>query len=187
MSEMLFSLASNPGAGKTTIARQLAEEFEIPYVSGSTILTEWAEEREIKLVERADYCSFIYQMRQELGPTCMWETVLEHRNENGVMFDGMRNLNDLAVFQKMGGVLAALWCPYETRLQRSQERNDIKDAGCEEDFRAGELFEYDSQDPNGMRTMIVMQMADFSVDASQSRENVLEATRRGFMSCLALR
>lgn len=187
MSEMLFSLASNPGAGKTTIARQIAEEFEIPYVSGSTILTEWAEEREIELVERSDYCSFIYQMRTELGPTCMWEAVLDHRNENGVMFDGMRNLNDLAVFQKMGGVLAALWCPYETRLKRSAARNDIKDAGCAENFGANEKPEYDSQDPNGMRTMIVMQMADFSVDASKSQEHVLEATRQGFMSRLVLR
>lgn len=171
MSEILLSFAANPKAGKSTLAQEIAGKYDLPLVAGSMFLHEWAQERGITLNTRPDYTAFYTTIRQELGPTVITDAALKHKNENGLLIDGLRTLPDLAQFRAVGGVTIACWCPQEIRFARSLNQASNKDAVTLVGFVAAEQPEYD--DPSGLRTLQVMQQADFSIDTTRPvRQNL---------------
>ena len=68
-------ISGPPAVGKTTVAKGLAEEFQLQYLSGGDVLKEMAKEQELDLVEISpkavppvckivDYQKFLYEQKK---------------------------------------------------------------------------------------------------------------------------
>ncbi len=173
MSEILAGFVGNPSSGKSRLTSHLSTTLEIPRVTGSDIIKGWALERGVSLNKRPDFTAFQLRMRQELGPNCLMQAMLTHRNEAGLIIDGLRNIQDYNMFKEEGGLTIATWCPLTERFRRAQEDGDQKNAICSiEQFQQAEAVEYADASLVGQHTVTIMQMADVSVDASSPLDRV---------------
>jgi len=173
MSEIFLAFVGNANSGKSTSAKHLAKELDLPVTTGSNILTKLADERGIRLGAREDYAKFQKSLRDELGPAFLMDISLRGASGRGVLIDGLRNYNDSDLFQSVGGITVAIWCPVEVRFRRGLERSSPKDAATFEDFIAAEADEYADPDPRGIHLLQIMQMADYHIDGNQPPESVI--------------
>ncbi len=178
MPELLLAFVANANAGKSDAIKHVATKYCLPVASGSVVIQAMACERGERLVARENFATFQKRMRDEVSPTFFMDIALQSRDGSGLVVDGLRNFNDYELFQSVGGITVAMWCPIEDRFERGLERGSPKDAAELEAFARAEAPEYDDPDPRGIHILPIMQMADYSIDATKPQPVVFAAIDR---------
>lgn len=163
MKRLILGLAGNPGSGKTALAKYLEERYGFYHFEGSTGIREAAEKMGVALKSREDYSNFHTRLQKEFGKDVLAKTLLA-RQEDRVVFAGLRSPHNAQALQEAGGLIIGLACPLDVCFSRQSKETDF------EAFRQTVESERHSQDGYGANLQPVLDMADITLDTSQPLE-----------------
>lgn len=179
-----IALVGHPRSGKSTLARILKEDHRFTIISGSELLRNSVvalpkDRREsTKLVTREDYDSYhkLWRMEQGLDAMAVHAIKLYENlpHPKRLCFENIRNKYDAETIQKAGGLIVAVECPIELRLDRAKSVSSQKDNLDEGAFKKAEEAEYTSTDPYGSHVAHIMARADVTLDGSAPLETVYD-------------
>lgn len=103
------------GAGKSTAARNLAEELDLRYVSAGMVFREMADERDMNLTEFSNYVEKNPEVDEEID-----RRTAEEAEKDNVLIDARL----AAWFAEGADIRVLLIAPLEERVKRICERED---------------------------------------------------------------
>lgn len=170
---LIIQIAGAARAGKSEVAKHLAEEYDFSVVLISDIIRAYADMREIILAQRDSYLRAFKHMKADLGSDIVASTVLEADGRR-ICVDGNRVPADVERLRQVGAKLLALDCPVEVRFERAQRLQSPLDRRSLEEFMADDAAESSSRNPELQNLRAVIGMADFRVDSSRSLDQVTQ-------------
>lgn len=173
MGRLIVTLVGEAGAGKTEVRRHLAKQYDFSTILISDIIRDYARLRGIPLLQRPDFLTAHRQMKAELGVGHVADTVLATPGGR-LAVDGLRVPNDLERIRANAEVICrviAFPCPAPIRFERAKGRT--LDPPTYEEFLENDAADAYNPDLEYQNTLIMMEMADHAIDASQSKEVVL--------------
>ena len=170
---LVIVVAGMPGSGKSVVSRA-ARELGLPvYVMGDVVREE-AARRGLEPTP-ANLNMVAKSLREEYGPTIVAERTAQkfRRDEEAVLVDGVRSLDEVKVFQRYGDVvIVAVHASPRTRFERIRRRNRPGDPRTWEEFVSRDLTEL------GFGIGSVIALADYMiVNEEKSLDEVLEEAR----------
>ena len=102
------------------------------------------------------------KLRNEQGGDILVKIALE-KNPKDVIISGLRAIDEVDTFEKLGGRVIAITAPLEKRYELAKMRGRIGEDISFEAFKKIEDEEYKSQDRNGQNVSEVVGMADIEV------------------------
>ncbi len=174
--DVMICVTGMPGAGKTLIARRIAESFSAPLVSMGDVMREEASRRGIGL-DLASMMRFAKKIREEYGAAAVSELVYRRiKSLSGVVVvDGIRSLEEINYFrERRDVVVVAVHASPRERFRR------LKARGRRDDPRTWEAFM--DRDLKELRIGLgnVIALADVMIvnEGAEVEELVEEAARR---------
>ena len=179
---MLICVTGMPGAGKSLIAKYLAENLNAGFVSMGDVMREEALKRGISLDMRS-MMSFAEQIRTEKGEAVVAELVLERIKKQGdwnvLVVDGVRSLKEIEKFSEIADIITvAVHASPKERFRRLRKRGRKDDPKIWEEFRKRDLDELKIGLGNVIAladVMIVNEGANENVIKHEALENVRRA------------
>lgn len=170
----LIALVGHPAAGKTTLARKLADEFGVLSISGSNILLDsletLPEDQRPLLDSRSAFSAYHMIWRKRHGLSVMGDYVVKAGKRAApqiVCFENLRNRFDADRIKQYGGVVASLQCSVEERFRRAMLASRPKDPKSIQAFIRVEQAEYNSPSPYGSQVVEIMAESQIKLDASR--------------------
>ena len=170
---LIVQIAGENRAGKSEVAKHLAEQHDFSVVLISDIIRAYADMRGTILAQRDSYLRTFKQMKVDLGSDVVASTVLETDGQR-ICVDGNRVPADVERLRGVGAKLIALDCPAKIRFERAKKLQSPLDRLTPEEFIADDKAESSSQDPEYPNLRAVMAMADYRVDSSRPLSQVVE-------------
>lgn len=171
---MVVQITGEPRAGKSEVANHMAEEYDFTVVVVSDIIRAYADMRDIILNNRASYLEAFKIMKLDLGPNIVADTILEADGDR-ICTDGNRVPADVDRLRGQApGYVIALNCPTIVRFQRALALASPLDAQTISEFIEADLAESNGPDREHQMLKTVMAEADYYIDSSQPKEQMLQ-------------
>ena len=177
---LIIGLVGLPGAGKTTVAKQLASKGFV-HVTLSYFIKEEAKKDGISDFSREVLQNYGNKMREAYGPQILAQLALKKIREERpqkVVIDGVRNLYEVAFLKVENNfVLIGITARPKLRYQRLTERTDRPWRGTYAEFLKQEQRE-DSLGSReiGLRVKECFKQAHFEIDNNKTLEHLRTAT-----------
>jgi len=113
----VIAISGKPGAGKTTYAKEIADHFNLRYVSSGTLFRELAEERGVSFLELHKIAEKDFEIDKAID-----QRALEEARKGNVVIDGhlagwvLRDIADIKIF---------FTAPLEVRANRVAVRDNV--------------------------------------------------------------
>jgi adenylate kinase family enzyme len=169
---LIVGLVGNPGSGKSTIARHLANKHGFYHFEGSDYLRAEAKRRGVDLQTRNDYSEFHRSLQLEHGASVAAKYMLALPGER-LVFSGLRSTQNARELQAAGGIIIALQAPVETRYARTTH-DQLKSQPTLEEFKAVEDAQLVSRDRLGADVLSTMEIADITMNVARPLDEVLD-------------
>lgn len=181
---LLLAIAGPPGSGKTSISRELEQEYGFVHISGSDIIKQshalLDPETRPPLDTRADITAYQKLWKEREGLDAVGAAVLRIMENAGekarVCYDGPRNKFDAQRIKQSHGIIVALHCDVRERHKRFIQRSNNSDLTLEQ-FKNDEKDEYASADPLGLHLTEVMRSADIQLNSSHPLPEIISTLK----------
>lgn len=172
--KLILQMTGQPGSGKSESCRFLSEQYAFETVVVSDLIRDYATQRGLELARRKDYKPAHAQMIAELGEYAIVDSIVSSPSDL-ICVDGIRvPAHSIKLRNNFDSKIFALHCPSGVRFVRNQVRNRATEEGLSyAEFLAEERQENRSNDPFVQVTLTVMEMADFNIDSSGTKEEML--------------
>ncbi len=180
--KVIVCVTGMPGAGKSVIAKYLAENLPAKSISMGDVMREEAKERGLGL-DLESMMRFAKQIREELGPAAVAKLVIKRLGEikDIVVIDGVRSLHEIEYFSKYAPVVVvAVHASPRERFRRLKNRGRKDDPKKWEDFAERDLKELEIGIGNVIAladVMVVNEGREVSIIKSETLQRVREVLK----------
>jgi len=177
---LIIGLVGLPGAGKTTVAKQLASKGFV-HVTLSYFIKEEAKKDGIREFSREVLQNYGNKMREAYGPQILAQLALKKIREEHpqkVVIDGVRNLYEVAFLKVENNfALIGVSARPKNRYTRLTQRTDRVWKGTYTEFLRHEKREDTlGSRQTGLRVKECFKQADFEIENNSTLEDLSTAT-----------
>ncbi len=169
-----------PGAGKSVIAKYLADSLHSNLISMGDVMRREAIKRGVGL-DLKSMMEFARRIREEKGEAAVADLVLKHLKkvkDNILVIDGVRSLAEVEAFSKKARVIVvAVHASPRERFRRLRRRGRKDDPKSWEEFRKRDLDELRIGIGNVIALADVM-IVNENKDENLIKDKALEGVRR---------
>jgi dephospho-CoA kinase len=159
---MKIAFVGPAAVGKDAVSNYIANKFNLTHISSGDIVRNYVKENNLGELDRKNLQTVANKLRNEQGGDILVRIALE-KNPKDVIVSGLRAIDEIDTFEKLGGRVIAITAPLEKRYELAKLRGRIGDDISFEKFKKIEDEEYTSQDKNGQNISEVVSMADIEV------------------------
>ncbi len=172
---IIIGITGTLGAGKSTVAKYLADNHGFKYFSVRDFLTEEVNRRELPL-NRDSLLLVANDLRKTFGASHITEKILEkaRKEKKSCVIESIRALHEAQCLKAYGGKLWAIDADIKIRYERVCSRLSSTDRVSFEKFRADEKRESSSSDPALSNVAAAMTIADVLLDNNGDQEDLFE-------------
>ena len=170
---MIFGVTGTNGAGKGTVVEYLVETRGFQYFSAREFILEEIRRRGLP-EDRNSLRMVANDLRQQHGPAHVIQSLFSKAAEDGrdVIIESIRAIGEAEFLQSVGAYILAVDADKRLRYERITERASITDRVTFEEFVEQEDREMNALEPWDMNVFGVMNMADFVLTNSGTREEL---------------
>jgi len=166
----LVLLVGQPGSGKSSMAKYLAEKYGFTIILVSDLIRDYAKEKGYKLKSRQDYIDIHTLLLRDKGKFFITERVMEQ--EGLVCVDGIRVPAHIEKLKQQGALVIGLTAPISVRFERATKRAGLLDKKTLLDFELEEINEAKNLDLFVQNTNTALLMASEYVETAGSTRSV---------------
>lgn len=159
---MKIAFVGPPAVGKDAVSDHIAEKFKLTHISSGDIVREYVLKNNLGSLERTNLRKVGNMLRAEKGGDVLVKISLEKNNDNLVL-SGLRAIDEIETFKKLGGKVIAITAPLEKRYEFAKNRGRIDDKVTFEDFKRIEDEEFANKNRVNLNVGKVIEMADLEV------------------------
>lgn len=157
--------------GKDAVSSYVEKKYNLTHISSGNIIREYVTENNLGGLDRKNLQIVANKMRNDSGGDILVKIALKTAEDN-VIISGLRAIDEVETFKKMGGKVIAITAPIEQRYKLAQLRGRIDDHISFEEFKRIEEEENISKSHNEQNLSKVIAMADFEVINDGSLEEL---------------
>ncbi len=159
---MKIAFVGPAAVGKDAVSNYIAKKCNLTHISSGDIVRNYIKENNLGELDRKNLQKTANKLRNEQGGDILVKIALE-KNPKDVIISGLRAIDEVDTFEKLGGRVIAITAPLEKRYELAKMRGRIGEDISFEAFKKIEDEEYKSQDRNGQNVSEVVGMADIEV------------------------
>jgi dephospho-CoA kinase len=159
---MKIAFVGPAAVGKDAVSNYIANKFKLTHISSGDIVRDYIREHKLGELDRKTLQITANKLRNEQGGDILVKMALE-KNPQNVIVSGLRAIDEVDTFKKLGGKIISISAPLEKRYELAKMRGRIGDDISFEAFKKIEDEEQKSQDKNGQNVSEVVGMADIEV------------------------
>lgn len=149
--------------GKDTLALYVSEKLSIPNVSSGDMIRKYVTDNNLGTLERENLKKVGNSLRQEFGGDFLVKLAIELHDNKDIILSGLRTVDEVTTFKKLGGIIIAVTAPAERRYELAKLRNRIDDKVTFEEWKKNEEEEYSSSDNTKQNINGVIALADYEI------------------------
>ncbi len=168
---MKLAFVGHPVGGKDTAAEYVAKKYSLHHISSSDLIRDYITKNNLGTLDRPNVHKHANELRAKHGGDYLVRVAFEKTKEN-LIVSGLRAIDEVETFKKLGGTVIAVVAPMERRYEFSKKRGRIGDEVTFEDFKKIEEEENESKDRNGQNVGKVIEMADIVIENNGTLEDL---------------
>ncbi len=183
---MIIGITGTDGAGKGTVVEYLVSEHGFTHYSSRDLIVAEIERRGLPS-DRNHMRLVANDLRAEYGNAVIVEKALAKATAEAkelVVIESIRALDEALYLKEHGGILLAIDADPRVRYERVQARRSATDQVTYEQFITHEELEKNDPDPHGMQKAKVMEIADYTINNTDTVAQ-LRAAVDEFLATLA--
>jgi dephospho-CoA kinase len=170
---MKIAFVGPSAVGKDAVSEYISNSLGLVHVSSGNLVREYITQNNLGELDRKNLQMVANMMRAESGGDVLVRVALE-RNPDNIVLSGLRAIDEIQTFKKMGGKVIAVTAPLERRYELAKIRRRIDDNISFENFKKIEEEEYSNKDRNGQNVAQVITLADAEVVNDGSLEQLFK-------------
>lgn len=168
---MKISFVGPFAVGKDAVSSYIEKKYNLTHISSGNIIRDYITKNNLGGLDRKNLQIVANKMRVDGGGDILVKMALAEAKDN-VIVSGLRAIDEVETFKKMGGNIIAITAPIEQRYKLAQMRGRVDDHISFEEFKKIEEEENKSKDHNEQNLSKVIAMADFEVINDGSLEEL---------------
>lgn len=168
---MKLAFVGHPVGGKDTAAEYVAKKFSLHHISSGDLVRDYITKNNLGGLDRPNVHKYAIELRNKFGGDYLVRVAFEKTKEN-LIVSGLRAIDEVETFKKLGGVVIAVVAPMERRYEFSKKRGRIGDDVTFEDFKKIEEEENESKDRNGQNVKKAIEMANIVIENDGTLEDL---------------
>lgn len=169
---MKLAFVGQPVGGKDTAAEYVSKKYGLTHISSGDLVRNYITENNLGGLERQNVHKYAIFLRDKFGGDYLVRVALE-KNPDDVTVSGLRAIDEVETFKKLGGIVIAVTAPIEKRFEWAKKRGRIDDKVTFESFKEIEEDENESKNRNGQNVNKVIEMADIRIINDGTLEDLL--------------
>jgi dephospho-CoA kinase len=159
---MKLAFVGPPAVGKDAVSAYVEEKYSLEHISSSDLVRKHITLNNLGGLDRPNMQMVANKLRKEQGGDILVRIAMEKAGDD-VIVSGLRAIDEIKTFKKMGGTVITISAPFERRYELAKLRNRIGDGVSLEEFRRIETDEKVNIDKNGQNVDEVVKMADIEI------------------------
>ena len=159
---MKIAFVGPAAVGKDAASNYVAKKFNLTHISSGDLVREHITKNNLGTLDRPNLRVIAKKLRDENGGDVLVRIALEKTPDN-IILSGLRTVDEVNTFKKMGGKIVALDAPKEKRYEWAKSRGRIGDDVSFESFELMEKKESVDKDRNSQNVVPVMALADIEI------------------------
>lgn len=159
---MKLAFVGPPAVGKDTVSSYVEKKYKLHHISSGDLLREYVKNNNLGDLDRKNLQVVGNNLRNKMGGDVLVKMAFK-KVEDGIILSGLRAIDEVITFKKLGGVVISINAPLERRYELAKSRKRIDDNVTLEDFIKIEEEENRNPDRNSQNVDEVISMADFEI------------------------
>ncbi len=159
---MKLAFVGQPAVGKDAAAEYIEKKYKLTHISSGNIIREYVKANNLGDLDRKNLQIVGNNLRKERGGDVLVKIAFERITDN-LILSGLRAIDEVSTFKKLGGTVIAITAPLEKRYGLAKLRGRIDDNASIEDFIKIEKEESSNPDRNSQNVDTVISMADIEI------------------------
>lgn len=170
---MIIGITGTPGAGKGAVVEFLVREKGFTHYSARNFFAEQMERSGIQ-IDRDSMTAFANELRLKFGGRFVFDELYRRASESDTpaVIESIRSLGEAEALKEQGGILISIDADQNIRYERIHGRASALDKVTQEEFQQQEAREMRSDALHKQNIEKVMEMADFTIKNSTSKEDL---------------
>lgn len=163
---MKIAFVGPAAVGKDVVSEYLSEKYSLKHISSGDIIREYILKNNLGELNRKNLQLTGNKLRKERGGDVLVKIALENSDKdgaNGLILSGLRAIDEVETFKKLGGTVIGITAPIEQRYNLTKKRGRIGENISFDDFKKIEDEEDLNSDRNGQNVSRVVSMADITI------------------------
>lgn len=148
--------------GKDAVSNYVEQKYNLTHISSGDTLRKYVEENNLGGIDRKNLQINANKLREEKGGDILIKMIFE-KNKDNIIISGLRAIEEIETFKKLGGIIIAITAPIEQRYRLAQIRGRIDDHISFEEFKRIENQENTNGNHKAQNLSKVIAMADFEI------------------------
>lgn len=159
---MKIAFVGPPAVGKDAASNYIEQKYKLTHISSGDIVRRYVTENNLGGLDRKNLQNVATKLRSEKGGDILIRIAIE-KNPDNLILSGLRAIDEVESFKKLGGIVIAISAPLEKRYAMARLRGRIDDNVTLEDFEKIESEEKVNIDRNSQNVDKVVAMADIEI------------------------
>ncbi len=168
---MKIAFVGPPAVGKDAVSNHIEEKYNFTHISSGDIVREHVKINNLGGLDRENLQKVANKLRTENGGDILVKIALQ-KIDNNLILSGLRAIDEVMTFKKLGGVVITITAPLEKRYGLAKLRSRIGENISLEEFIRIEETEMTSADRNNQNVSAVVAMADIEISNDGSLEEL---------------
>ncbi len=172
--DIIIGITGTFGAGKGTVVEYLKEKKGFEHYSATGFIVKEIKKRKME-VNRDNMVVVANDLRDKHGSGYIAQSLYQQalKERGNCIIESLRTPGEIETLKKKGGFyMLAVDAEPKIRYERIKKRGGSKDGVSYDQFIGGEKLEMESDDPTKQNIGKCIQMADYRVDNSGTREEL---------------
>jgi dephospho-CoA kinase len=165
------TMKCNQALEKDTAAEYVAKKFSLHHISSGDLVRDYITKNNLGGLDRPNVHKYAIELRNKFGGDYLVRVAFEKTKEN-LIVSGLRAIDEVETFKRLGGIVIAVVAPMERRYEFSKKRGRIGDDVTFEDFKKIEEEENESKDRNGQNVKKAIEMANIVIENDGTLEDL---------------
>lgn len=159
---MKIAFVGPPAVGKDAASNYIEQKYKLIHISSGDIVRRYVTENNLGGLDRKNLQNVATKLRSDKGGDILIRIAIE-KNPDNLILSGLRAIDEVESFKKLGGIVIAISAPLEKRYTMARLRGRIDDNVTLEDFEKIESEEKVNTDRNSQNVDKVVAMADIEI------------------------
>ncbi len=159
---MKIAFVGPPAVGKDAASNYIEQKYNLTHISSGDIVRKYVTDNNLGALDRKNLQEVATKLRTEKGGDILIKIAME-KNKDNVILSGLRAIDEVETFKKLGGLVVSIVAPLEKRYDMARLRGRIDDKVSLEDFKKIESEEKSNTNRNSQNVDKVVEMADLEI------------------------